>query len=51
MTGGWFWKLPEERHEEVHEGGEEVQQNSVNHFVESEQLRESPSVSVDAWEC
>ena len=25
MTGGWFWKLPEERHEEVHEGDEVAQ--------------------------
>ncbi len=25
MTGGWFWKLPEERHEEVREGDEVAQ--------------------------
>lgn len=51
MTGGWFWKLPEERYEEVHEGDEEAQQNSVNPFGKVEPLRENPSEIVDAWEC
>ena len=51
MTGGWFWKLPEERHEEVHEGDEEAQQNSVNPFGKVEPLRENPSITTDVWEC
>ena len=32
MKGVWFWSLPNGKHEEVHEGDEEVQQNSVNPF-------------------
>ena len=38
MSGGWFWSLPGEKHEEVHEGDEEAQQNSVNPFGENEPL-------------
>jgi len=48
MTGGWFWKLPGEKHEEVHEGDEEAQQNSVNPFGGNEPLRENTTVIDDA---
>ncbi len=51
MNEGWFWSLPEGKHEEVHEGDEEAQQNSVNPFGENEPLRENPAVIDDAWEC
>jgi len=51
MTGGWFWRLPGEKYEEVHEEDEEVQQNSVNPFGKVESLRENPPAIVDAWEC
>ena len=40
MTGGWFGELPEERHEEAHEGDEVAQQNSMNPFGGNEPLRE-----------
>lgn len=40
MKGVWFWSLPNGKHEEVHEGDEEVQQNSVNPFGKFEPLRE-----------
>ncbi len=51
MSGGWFWSLPGEKHEEVHEGDEEAQQNSVNPFGKVEPLRENPAAIADAWEC
>ena len=51
MTGGWFWRLPKEKHEEVHEGDEEAQQNSVNPFRKIEPIRENPSSTTDSWEC
>jgi len=51
MAGGWSWSLPDGNHEEVYEGNEEVQQNSVNPFGKNEPLRENPAVIDDAWEC
>jgi hypothetical protein len=51
MSGGWFWSLPREKHEEAHEGDEEVQQNSVNPFGENEPLRGNPTAITDSWEC
>ena len=39
MDGGWFWSLPAERHEGVHEGDEGVQKNRVNPFAKNEPLR------------
>jgi hypothetical protein len=51
MNEGWFWSLPEGKHEEVHEGDEEAQQNSVNPFGEDEPLRENSLVIGNTWEC
>jgi putative DNA primase/helicase len=51
MNEGWFWSLPEGKHEEVHEGDEVAQQNSVNPFGEDEPLRENSLVIGNTWEC
>ncbi len=51
MKGKWFWSLNNKNHEDAREDVEDAQQNSVSNFGENEQLRESPSVIVDAWEC
>ena len=51
MAGGWSWSFPEGKYEEVHEGDEEVQQNSVNPFGKVEPLRENPPTIADTWEC
>ena len=43
--------LSKRKYEEVHEGDEEAQQNSVNPFGKVEPLRENPPAIADAWEC
>jgi len=51
MAGGWSWSLPDRNHEEVYEGDEEAQQNSVNPFGEDEPLRKNTVVISNTWEC
>lgn len=46
MKGVWFWSLPGEKCEEVHEGDEEAQQICVNPFGENEPLREDSTATV-----
>jgi len=41
--------LSKRKYEEVHEGDEEAQQNSVNPFGKVEPLRENPSPDIDSY--
>lgn len=46
MKGVWYWSLPGQIHEEVHEGDEEAHINCVNPFGKNEPLR----VNSEVWE-
>jgi len=50
MKGVWYWSLPSEKHEEVHEGDEEAQHIRVNPFGKNEPLQDGSPADNDETE-